>query len=169
MRLATPNKGWHSQWFYVRDDPSATLPKYTGRLIEEAPGSWTWGVQLKDKKHLADLLAGLQALKERGVKGAGIIGAYHARRVAPLMARAFPLYWMVPGESFEGTVLVDEVLAPSEVAQRIREAMEPMKDTSSSALKPVYPVLGHPPMRPEPGFFEFVSFPSLRPPFRLNF
>ena len=40
MRLATSNKGWHSQWVYIRDDVSATLPRYTGRLIEEAPGSW---------------------------------------------------------------------------------------------------------------------------------
>ena len=51
-----------------------------------------WGVQLKDKKHLTDLLSALQALKVWGIKGAGIIGAYHARRVAPLMARALPLY-----------------------------------------------------------------------------
>ena len=103
------------------------------------------------------------------MKGSGIIGAYHARRVAPLMARALPLYRMVPGESFEGTVLIDEALAPSEVAQRIKEAMEPSKDTTGSTLENVYPVLGHPPMRPEPGFFEFVSFPSLCPPFQLNF
>ena len=40
MHLATSNKGWHSQWFYVRDDVSATLPRYTGCLIEEASGSW---------------------------------------------------------------------------------------------------------------------------------
>ena len=113
MRLVTSNKGWHSQWFYVRDDVSATLPRYTGCLIEEAPESWSWGVQFKDKKHLFDLLSALQALKDRGVKGTGIIGAYHARRVAPLMARALPLYRMVPGELFEGTVLADEALAPS--------------------------------------------------------
>ena len=37
MRLSTSNKGWHSQWFYVRDDVSIPLPKYTGCLIEEAP------------------------------------------------------------------------------------------------------------------------------------
>ena len=37
MRLSTSNKGWHSQWFYVSDDVSVPLPKYTGRLIEEAP------------------------------------------------------------------------------------------------------------------------------------
>ena len=73
MRLATPNKGWHSQWFYVRNDLSAALPRYTGRLIEEALESWTWGVQLKDKKHLTDLLSALQALKERGIKGQGLL------------------------------------------------------------------------------------------------
>ena len=75
---------------------SATLSRYTGRLIEKTPESWAWGVQFKDKKHLSDLLSALHALKERGVKGAGIIGAYHARRVAPLMARVLPLHQMVP-------------------------------------------------------------------------
>ena len=52
----------------------------------------------------------------RGVKGSGVIGAYHARRVAPLMARMLPLYQMVPEASFEGMVLVDEALPYSEVA-----------------------------------------------------
>ena len=50
------------------------------------------------------------------MKGTGIIGAYHARRVAPLMARVLPLHRMMLGMSFEGTVLVDEALPFSEVA-----------------------------------------------------
>ena len=98
--------------------------------------------------------------KGPGVKGSGIIGAYHARRVAPLMARALPLQQMVPGVSFEGTVLVDEALPPSEVAQCIKEAMEPLKDTTGVVLDFVFSVPGHPPMRPEPGFVDFVSFLS---------
>ena len=138
---------------------SATLPKYTGRLIVDVPESWGWGVQTKDKKHISDLLSALQALKGRGVKGTGIIGAYHARRVAPLMARVLPLHRMMPGISLEGTVLVDEALPYSEVAQRIKEATEPTKDSAGRVLDIVYPVPGHPPMRPEPGFFEFVSPP----------
>ena len=40
MRLSSSNKGWHAQWFYVRDDLSAILPKYSGCLIDEAPESW---------------------------------------------------------------------------------------------------------------------------------
>ena len=50
------------------------------------------------------------------MKGSGIIGTYHMRRVAPLMSRALPLYLMVPGLSLEGTALVDKALPPTEVA-----------------------------------------------------
>ena len=92
------------------------------------------------------------------MKGSGIIGAYHARRVASLMAHALPLYQMVPEASFEGTTLIDKALPPSEVVQRIKEAMEPTKDSVGVVLDFVYPVPGHPPMRPEPGFVDFVSF-----------
>jgi len=76
---------------------------------------------------------------------------------------------MVPVVSFEGTVLADEALPPSEVAQRIKEVMEPSKDTTGGALDHLYPVLGHPPMWPEPGFFEFVSFLSPCSSSYLNF
>ena len=81
---------------------------------------------------------------DRGVKGVGIIGDYHARRVVPLMAHALPLYRMMPGMSFEGTVLVDEALPYSEVAQHVKEATEPTKDSAGGVLDIVYPVPGHP-------------------------
>ena len=76
---------------------------------------------------------------------------------------------MVPKASFEGTMLTDEALPPSEVAQRIKEAMEPTKDSVGAVLDFVYPVLGHPPMRPEPGFVNFVSFLFPCSFFRLKF
>ena len=37
MRLSTSNKGWHSYWFYIKNDVAAPLPEFTGRLIEEVP------------------------------------------------------------------------------------------------------------------------------------
>ena len=95
------------------------------------------------------------------MKGSGIIDAYHTWRVAPLMSRTLPLYLMVPRASLEGTTLVDEALPPSEVAQHIKEAMEPSKDNAGVVLDFVYPVLGHPPMQPKPGFIDFVSSVSL--------
>jgi len=82
------------------------------------------------------------------------------RRVTLLMARMLSLHQMVPGASFEGMVLIDEALPPSEVAQRIKEAMEPSKDNAGVVLDFVYQVPGHPPMRPDPGYIDFVSSPS---------
>ena len=63
---------------------------YTERLIEQVPRSWRWGVPDKDKKRIKDHLAALQILKDRGMKGSGIIGAYHTWRVVPLMSRTLP-------------------------------------------------------------------------------
>ena len=59
------------------------------------------------------------------MKGSGIIGAYHMRRVAPLMRCVIPLHLMAPGVALDGTTLIEVALSPSEVAQRIKEAMEP--------------------------------------------
>ena len=64
---------------------------------------------------------------------------------------------MVPRAPFKGTVLADEALRPSEVAQRIKEAMEPSKDNAGVVLDFMYPVPGHPPMWLELGFIDFVS------------
>ena len=82
MWLSTSNKGWHSQWFYLKNDATAPLSEFTGCLIEEASESWRkWGIPEKDKKKIWDHIAAIHILKENGLKGSGIIGAYHARRV----------------------------------------------------------------------------------------
>ena len=36
MWLLTSNKGWHSQWFYLKNDAAALLSEFTRCLIEEA-------------------------------------------------------------------------------------------------------------------------------------
>ena len=94
------------------------------------------------------------------MKGSGIIGAYHTRRVAPLMRRVLPLHMMASGASLDGTTLTEEALSPSEVVQCIKEAMEPSRDDAGAILDFVYLVPRHPPMRPEPGYIVFVSFLS---------
>ena len=84
------------------------------------------------------------------------------------MRCALPLYAMVPRASFNGTTLVEEALSPSKVAQRIKEAMEPSQDNVGAPLDFVYPVPGHPSMRPKSGYIVFISFPFLMPPLQLN-
>ena len=57
----------------------------------------------------------------------------------------------------EGTVMVtSEALSIGEMAQRIKEAMECLVDPSVDHTL-VYPIPGHPTMRPDVGFVELVT------------
>ena len=88
--LSRSNKGWHALWFYMKNVAAAPLPDFTGCLIEEAPQVWSWGPPEKQKKRMCDILDAIVFLKNDGLCGASVIGAYHKRRVVPLMARALP-------------------------------------------------------------------------------
>ena len=64
---------------------------------------------------MCDLLEAIAFLKTRSLREAEVIGGYHARRVAPLMACALLLYGMMPGVQFNGMVLALGLLHDSEV------------------------------------------------------
>ena len=91
MRLSMSNKGWHSQWFYLKNDVATPLPEFTGRLIEEAPKSWRkWSVPKKDKKKIQDHIAAFHILKESSLKGSGVIGGpCPQKRLAPRLQLAY--------------------------------------------------------------------------------
>jgi hypothetical protein len=71
-------------------------------LIEEVPPEWGYDPVEKEKRRLWDLIDAVALLSTCGVRGAGVIGAYHMRGVAPLMVRTLPLYEMTPDVSLEG-------------------------------------------------------------------
>ena len=148
-QLSRSNKRWHLQWFYLKNDHAARLPVFSGRLIDEVPPSWLLGPPVKEKKRMHDLLKSITFLKTHGLHRAGVIGGYHARRVAPLMTRVLPLYGMTLGAQLIGTTLAQGPLHDSEVTQRIKEAMgEP---------NAMFLILGHPMMRPDVGFIELPA------------
>jgi hypothetical protein len=97
-------------------------------LIEEVLPSWGYDPIKMEKRRLRDLINSIALLRSGGVRGAGIIGAYHTRGVALLMARALPLYGMTPDVLPEGMVLAQGPLCSSEIEQRIREAMDVLND-----------------------------------------
>ena len=72
-QLTRSNKGWNSHWFYLKNDPTAPLPIFSGRLVEEVPLSWPWGPLIKEKKRMHDLLEAIAFLKTHGLCGAGVI------------------------------------------------------------------------------------------------
>jgi hypothetical protein len=58
-----------------------------------------------EKRRLGDLHKAIALLKLHSLHAIGVIGAYHARRVAPLMACVLPLYQMMLEASLERMVL----------------------------------------------------------------
>jgi hypothetical protein len=56
----------------------------------------------KEKRRLGDLLKAITLLMRHGLHTTGIVGAYHATRVVPLMARALLLHQMMPVALLEG-------------------------------------------------------------------
>ncbi|XP_066356955.1 uncharacterized protein [Miscanthus floridulus] len=83
---------------------------------------------------------------DRGLRVVGVIGAYHTRRVALLMARVLPLYGMTPDAQLDRTALAQGPLHDNEVTQRIKETMD-----ESDA---VFSIQGHPAIWPDAGFVE---------------
>ena len=81
----------------MKKDTAAPLLSFTRRLIEEVSQVWSWGPPGKEKKRMHNILDAIVFIKSHDLCQAGFIGAYHARRVALLMARTLSLYGMTPG------------------------------------------------------------------------
>jgi hypothetical protein len=115
---------------------------------------------VKEQDRLEDHLKAIAIFKEHGLHGVSVIGVYHVRRLAPLMARALSMYQMMPQSPPNGMVmLAGDALSIGEVEQRLKEATE-VPVSLSGEIVPRYPVLGHPLMRSDAGFVEFLSPPS---------
>jgi hypothetical protein len=66
---------------------TASLPVFSDHLIEEVPPEGGYGPVEKERLH--DLIGAVALLWSGGVREVGVIGAYHARRAAPLLMRTF--------------------------------------------------------------------------------
>ena len=70
------------------------------------------------------MLAAVLRLRAAGLTGSGVVDAYHARRVTPVMARPFTLFETVPCIELAGCVMSRETIRDSEVWRWLREAFE---------------------------------------------
>jgi hypothetical protein len=82
------------------------------------------------------------------VTGAGVIAAYHERRVLPLMHQEWHLFDMVPRVSLEGTMLVAVPLDRTEVKKRVKSTLGIMITDAELDI--------HPPMRPDHNAIDLV-------------
>ena len=112
-------KGWQRSWFYLR---ASDLPAYNDRVFKAPPKVWAWGPVEEEKKRLGHLLNGIVEQKEKGLDGVGVVGTFFARAVAPLGARAKPMF---RGATDAGaSVLTQSTNIPdAEVIKRLRRVL----------------------------------------------
>jgi hypothetical protein len=95
------------------------------------------------EEEAADLIDTVALLQSSDVHGASVIGAYHVRGVAPLMAHTLSVYEMTPDAPLEGTVHARGPYRNGEIEQRIGVAMNVLGDMFKFLIP------GHPVMCPD--------------------
>ena len=81
------NRGWHGEWFYIRNPTEAPFPVFTGGRLEKQD-SWSWGCARKEKHKVGVIEEELQKLVKRGLDGVRVFHTLYRCRVAPLEERA---------------------------------------------------------------------------------
>ena len=90
VHLATSNKGWHKEWFYVQN-PSPPLSPEIDRYPEPRP-SWTSVCSERDQDQVDELVGKIKGLREQGLTGVGVAINFVVRRVNPCKERVHPAY-----------------------------------------------------------------------------
>ncbi|CAN6203451.1 unnamed protein product [Urochloa humidicola] len=149
------NKGWHDQWVYLKSEGWKRFPRFTGRYFIKAPQKWHSLPSASDQAQIQPLIRAIGILKSHGLRGAGVVGHYHERRLAPLMQHRLQMWEMDDDAESAGTHLSPDPLTPEEIGRRISKALEKYHEG--------WPLAGHPPMRPSAGFIGLLSVCRSRP------
>jgi hypothetical protein len=147
--LASSNKGWQRQWFYLRND-DGRLPSFSQRVVTTSGTNWRYGAPRERQKNLQPLLEALQLLRNGGLTAAGVVAAIHRRRVLPLTERRLPLSEMMPGVDLEGSQMSSVPLPADDLHRRVAATVGKL---DAGALT-------QPSMRPERGCISLVSVRS---------
>ena len=94
--LCDSNRGWHGEWFYIRNPVEAPFPAFTGgRPVKQK----SWSCFARTERHKAEAIEEeLRKLIRHGLNGVRVFHTYYRRRVAPLAERTHPM-WMYGGRS----------------------------------------------------------------------
>ena len=91
------NRGWHGEWFYIRNPAEAPFPAFTGgRPVKQK--NWSWGCTHMEKHKVGIIKEELQKLVRSSLNGVQVFHTLFCRRVAPLAERTQPM-WMYGGWS----------------------------------------------------------------------
>jgi len=80
------NRGWHGEWFYIRNLAEAPFLAFTGETSEKQE-SWSWGCARKERKKVDVIKEELRKLVRHGFDGVQVFHTLYRHRVVPLVER----------------------------------------------------------------------------------
>ena len=96
------NRGWHGEWFYIRNPAEAPFPAFTGGRPEKQK-SWSWGCAHPERHKVEVIEEELWKLVRSGLDGVWVFHTLFRYRVAPLVERTWPM-WNYSGPTDPGRV-----------------------------------------------------------------
>ncbi|RLN34268.1 hypothetical protein C2845_PM03G29740 [Panicum miliaceum] len=108
VRQGESNKGWHGDWFYIRNPLEAPFPEFHGGWpVRDL--SWTWGTPTSEKflaREIKEVIR--KRVVEAGLNGATLFFTMRERRVMPLAERRMPM-WLYSGPSNPDRAFAEEL------------------------------------------------------------
>jgi hypothetical protein len=105
LTLPSSLSGWHSRWFYLKDDPARPLPAFTGRAILGPAHTWRDRPRPEAFRAISPAIEVIRKLREARLTGSAVLAHHLARGVAPLRTRVLRMYEMTADRvPFVGTV-----------------------------------------------------------------
>ena len=101
------NRGWHREWFYIRNPTAAPFPAFTGGRLEKQD-SWSWGCAHKEKKKVEIIEEELWKIVWCGLDGVWVFHTLYCHRVASLVERTWSM-WMYSGPTDPDHALPEEL------------------------------------------------------------
>ena len=101
------NRGWHGEWFYIRNPEAAPFPAFTGRRPKEQE-SWLWGCGHKERPKVEAIEEELRKLMRHGLDEVRVFYTLYHRRIAPLAEGTQPM-WEYGGRSDPNRVSLEEL------------------------------------------------------------
>ena len=114
------NRGWHGEWFYIRNPTEALFPAFTGGRPEKQK-SWSWGCARPERHKVEVIEEELRKLVRSGLDRVQVFHTLFLRWVAPLAERTWPM-WMYGGRSDPGDALPED-LPDDEVWSRLSRVL----------------------------------------------
>ena len=116
INLRDSNKTWHTEWFYIKNQPPQLFP-HTGHLPKHH-ANWDSAPSYKQGDQISQLLKMIRLAKEQGLTAESVVLCFIRRHVQPCHNRVLPGYEYLGRE--DPMRMCEDELGPTDCLARLQ-------------------------------------------------